>query len=335
MKKLLILFLKFITPLLVVLLFYVWKDPFKVIWHYDSFYDSEKKISFPLNKDYVSTTTYENQYKTEHYDSFIFGNSRSIIYGIDEWKKYIPVESKAYHFDASAETIYGICKKIEYIDSKGEKLNNVLLIVDHMILNRAESLDGHLFVISPQLTSYENTANFHLQFLKTFYNYKFFPGYIEYTITGKIKPYMTKATLDEEHFLYDKRTNEMRYTIVDKEIEEGKFYTPERMKVFYKRDTVQNYAPQVIKERQKELLNTIATIFKKQGTNYKIIINPLYDQKKLNEDDIAYLIKLFGKETVYDFSGINDITNDYRNYYESSHYRPQVAKKIMKEIYTQ
>lgn len=333
MKKLLVLLLKFSLPLLLLLAVYACLDPFKVLWHYDSFYEPDTKVSITLNKDYVSTTTYDNQYKTAHYNSFIFGNSRSVFYETAQWEKYLDGNNKPYHFDASAETLYGICKKIEYIDGKEEKMDNVLLVLDHMILSRDKPLDGHLFVISPQLTGYSNYGEFQIQFLRAFLSYKFLPGYIEYKVTGKVKPYMIEATLDTEAFMYNSYTNEMRHTTSENEIANGTFYTPELMEVFYSRDTIQKHSPVVIKDNQKALLTEIARILKKQGTNFRIIINPLYDQEKLNTADLAYLQKLFGKEAVFDFSGINDITNDYRNYYESSHYRPQAANKVLTEIY--
>lgn len=334
MKKLILLLLKFFTPLFAVLLFYICIDPFKVIWHYDGFYEPDNQTSIPLNKGHVSTENYDNRYKTEHYDSFIFGNSRSVIYEIATWKKYLPKESKPYHFDAAAESLYGIYKKIKYIDSKHEKINNVLLVFDYMVLDRDRNPDGHLFTMSPQLTGYENFADFHLQFLRTFFTYKFLPGYIDHKITGKVKPYMIGSTFSNEAFLYNKLTNEMRHTTAEKQIADGIFYTPERMAVFYKREPVQKYSPAVIKKNQKEMLTAIARIFKKHGTKYKIIISPLYNQQKLNTKDLNYLKQLFGGKDIHDFSGINNITNDYKNYYESSHYRPHVAAAILEKVYT-
>lgn len=334
MKKLFILLLKFFTPLFVVLMIYAWVDPFKVIWHYDNFYEQSNTLSPPLDKDYVSTTNYDNRYKDEHYDSFIFGNSRSIFYETAIWKKYLPANSKPYHFDASAETMYGIYKKVQYIDGKNEKMNNLLLVLDHLILERDKSLDGHLFAISPQLTGYNNIANFHLQFLRATLSYEFLPIYIEHKVTGKLEPYMTETALRPITYQYDKYTNEMRHIADEKRIADGTFYTPDVMKVFHKREAVQKCSPVVIKKNQKEMLSEIARIFKKQGTKYKITINPLYDQQKLNVADLAYLKKLFGSETVFDFSGINSITENYRNYYENSHYRPHVATAIMSEIYS-
>lgn len=59
----------------------------------------------------------------------------------------------------------------------------------------------------------------------------------------------------------------------------------------------------------------------------------MYDQLKINEEDLEYLKTLFGDVNVFDFSGINKFTNDYKNYYEASHYRPHVTKEIMEKIY--
>ena len=81
------------------------------------------------------------------------------------------------------------------------------------------------------------------------------------------------------------------------------------------------------------LLENIHSIFKKHNSDVRIVISPLYNQKKLNEKDLAYLKNLFGTERVFDFSGINKITNDYNNYYEASHYRPHVSRELMEIIY--
>jgi hypothetical protein len=53
----------------------------------------------------------------------------------------------------------------------------------------------------------------------------------------------------------------------------------------------------------------------------------------MNVNDLRYLTNLFGKENVYDFSGINEYTESIYNYYENSHYRPYVADEIMKKLY--
>ncbi|KAA6318040.1 hypothetical protein EZS27_031899 [termite gut metagenome] len=47
--------------------------------------------------------------------------------------------------------------------------------------------------------------------------------------------------------------------------------------------------------------------------------------------DLEYLENVFGEDNVFDFLGINTFTQDYTNYYDDSHYRPHVAREIMKK----
>jgi hypothetical protein len=72
----------------------------------------------------------------------------------------------------------------------------------------------------------------------------------------------------------------------------------------------------------------------KNNTKYKIILGPTYDQHTFNQQDLDLLIKYFGKEHIYNFSGINDYTNNIANYYEIYHYKPSVANDIMNKIYS-
>jgi len=229
-------------------------------------------------------------------------------------------------------------KKLKYLDGKNIDINNVLFIIDYHTLKEVTSSSGHLFIISPQLENYSNIKSFHLSFIKVFFNPKFMVAYFDYKITGKVKAYMTKNNLFNDpqsgQVHCDLNTNETRLIYLEQLIDNGEYYTPERMNVFYDRDTTrQSFSPIVILDRQKQMLQEINDIFRKHQTDFKIIINPIYDQKKLNESDFAYLCSLFGKERVFDFSGINDITNDFHNYYEASHYRPHVARRILDSIY--
>ena len=103
----------------------------------------------------------------------------------------------------------------------------------------------------------------------------------------------------------------------------------------YPRDTIQKYVDKsILKERNKEMLNDIAKILMKHHTNYRIILGPNYDQIKLNQEDLAFLQKIFSVKFVCDFSGINKYTNDKNNYYEASHYLIETGRNILNEIYS-
>jgi hypothetical protein len=334
MKKFLFKILISLIPFFILLLVYIASDPFKVIRRYDSFYPPGIKGSVGLDKDYVSTTTFDNNYQKEKYNSFIFGASISFFFQVSDWKKHLDGNSHCYHFDATGESLYAMQKKIAYIDSKNIKIKNALVILDYLTLILNKPRTGHIYAISPHLENNKNLFSFHFTFLKAFFSPKFLYAYIDYKLSGKVKPYMQKNhLLDDRPIVYDNITNEMQFVYFEELISKGKYYTEERKKLFFQRDTIQTYSPVAIAEDQKRMLQNIFDVFLKHKTNYKIIISPGYNQIKLNTLDLDYLNQLFGRKNVFDFSGINKFTNDYNDYYETMHYRPHVAREIMKVIY--
>ena len=58
----------------------------------------------------------------------------------------------------------------------------------------------------------------------------------------------------------------------------------------------------------------------------------MYTQVKMNSADLKILNKIF-ENNVYDYSGKNAITEDKYNFYESMHFRKDIGKQIMEEIY--
>jgi hypothetical protein len=324
----------FCLPFIILLILYGYLDPFKVIKKYQTFYISDAISGVVLNRDYVSTSTFDNNYLSCKYNSFIFGNSRSIFYEVSDWKHYISETSNCFHFDASGESLYGIYRKIKYLDEKDVSINDVLVIFDYSTLTQIDSKQTHINVISPQLENFQNFISFHFCFIRAFFTPKFMIAYFDYKISGKVKKYMIKnSLLDDRLRHYELETNEISFPLFEELIEKGEYYTPERRGIFYRRDSLQSFEPLTIREKQKKLLTEIRDVFIKNKTNFKIIINPLYDQKKLNEDDFLYIVSLFGKERVFDFSGINEFTNDYSNFYEASHYRPHIAREILRRLY--
>ncbi len=323
----------FFLPFLFFIIVYFILDPFKVLYKYDAYFNPSETGCVFLNTNYVSTTNFDNHYEEFKYNSFIFGSSRAFFYRISDWQKYIDNEP-AYHFESGGEALYSIYKKILYLDKKNISIKHALLILDYDILIQDSQKNGHLGLSSPQLENYRNFFNFHLASIKGFLNLRFLYAYIDFRISGTIKPYMTRSFLIEHRpFSYDYKTNEIQFSYYEELIKKDKYYTDELMEVFFNRDSTESFSPPVIGETQKQMLRTIMAVFSKHNTNYKIIISPLYDQVRLATEDINFLKSLYGEKSVFDFSGINRITNNYRNYYENSHYRPQIAKQLMDQIY--
>jgi len=328
----------FSLPFLLFVGIYFYLDPFKVFKHYDRYFESGQPPYVSRNKDVVSTENWINHFPEFQYDSYIFGNSRSIYWQVNTWKNYIHRDaSKCYHFDASGESLYGVTKKILFLDSRNVKINNALLVIDYDVLHNPKPSEGHLFEKDPKTTG-QNALAFQVDCLKDFFDFQFLTAYFSLKFTGKVQETAKRDyILDDRPFIYDYVTNEMRQDYYEEIIKKNPedYYGP-RKAVFKERDTtLQKICNVEIRRPQMEMLNAIADVFRRNQTNVRIVISPLYDQQKLNPSDLLYLKKLFGEKNVFDFSGINATTNNVQNYYETSHYRPHVSDSLMKIIYAE
>ncbi len=330
----------FSFPVIAIIGAFVYLDLFEIIWHYDNYYSSSNCVG--TNRGYITTMVYKNNKEKYKFDSFIFGNSRSRSYTEAEWKNYIAKSSVYYHYDESGGSVSGIYHKIKFVDTCGGKLRNVLLVIDPELLSNYEQ-DGHLFIIPPQICNYENVITFYKEHLIAFTNFNFLRAYIDYKISGKYKDYMgdfiieyvnSENKKDHRHNYTDPINSETFRFEQDSLIRNGKYYTKERIAVFKNVQHPDSIYPNYIDNKRAELLEGIRMLFDKHHTNYKIVISPLYNQIRINPKDLEFLNRTFGKANVFDFSGKNKWNIDYHNYYEQSHYRPNVANEVMKIVYS-
>lgn len=315
----------FCFPFILLLGSYFVFDPFKVLFEYDNYYDN---FFVEPNRDFVSVEKYLKYNDTINYKSFIFGSSRLMAWRTDDWENYIS-DSNAFHFDAYKDNLYGIWCKINLIDRVGEKLENVLLVIEYDLLNDFSNIPDRLFM-KHHIYSETTKFSFHNYFFRQFLNSNFYIEYFDFLIFKKKRDYMKQLDFNEKWS--DKYSNDFYIKNLDREINNNpeKYYSRQ---VFYKRDSVQLFYEKCLFDKQIEYLEDIKSIFEKNNTNYKIVISPLYDQKKLQISDFDKLSEIFGKEKIYDFSGINSFTKDINNYYDIYHYRPKVVKEILKLIY--
>lgn len=267
-----------------------------------------------------------------HYNSFVFGSSRTLAFRPGSWARYLPSGSSPYMFDANIESVYGIYTKLRFLDSLQVHIDNALIILctDASFMFDANN-DGHLFIKDPK-TSGESELAFQLTFYKAYLNSNFLVSYYRYLITKKVTASMSKY-LEYRRISYDTITNEIR--ILDQEEEISKnitAYYKARKKIFYPQAGEHIDTSRQIDSRRLFMLGEIKRILEKNHTSYKVVISPLYDQLKFNEADFTILKSLF-ENHLYDFSGSNYFTNDKHNYYEASHYRPIVGDSILHKIY--
>ncbi len=328
--------LRFLFPIVIIpLVAYIAIDPFKILREYDCFYSRETTARVVLNKDHVSAVTFNKKPNKATYNSFIFGNSRSIFYQTSDWKPLLDSTDRCFHFDASSETLVALHKKVIYLHDKGVKMDNVLMVIDRSVLDPNNPWKGHLTETSPILDR-ANLLRFHKALFEAYLNPQFIIGLANLYIYDNFEVNLNLGTGVEYHPLqYDCETNEMRLEYFEELMAEENYYTKDRVKQFFQRPIKELVSSAVIGQDQKTMLKEMAIIFNENSTDLHIIISPLYGQTAMNPTDIVCLGELFGQESIHNFSGKNELTEDFHNYYEISHYRPHVAKFIMDSVYSE
>lgn len=317
----------FLSPLFILMIGYFIIDPFKIIRTYDAYPDNFAKS---LNRDRISTQIFLNNHRTYNYKSFIFGSSRSSVFYAREWGKHIN-DTTPYHFDASCETISGVATKLKFIESKGNKINNVLLVFDRSLFNYEQDTLGSVFIQDYRVSGLQ-WWKYHTVFINTYFSKGFFVALYDNLLTGNFRKYM-RQFLEFRKINYTPVVNDFVFTSYIEQIKKDSVGYYNQPNFFYKRSKEKNIQPPAIKPYQLKYLAMIQESLKKNNTKFKIILGPTYDQAYFNQQDLATLIKYFGKENVYDFSGINEYTENIANYYEIYHYKPSVANDIMAKIY--
>ena len=330
MKRIILKLLLALSPILILTVVYIYNDPFKTLYHYDAYYPTDGIQYVNLNNDYTATQNFINHNPKYHYESYIFGNSRGLVFHINEWKKHLS-QSSCYQFSVSNESLYGIYCKLQLLDREGVVIKNALLVIDPSLYQT--NTENESFPKHPALTG-KSKIWFAFKSYAGFFDPGFLVQYLHFLMTKKIRTSYFADVLNNEKIHYDTRSNDLAYTEIDTRIDKDtSSYYHARKAIFYSRDTTQRYAERVINANQAMLLNSIKKILAKNNTHYKIVISPLYNQLRTDTTDMEILCSVFGKENIYDLSGVNDITASKYNYYENAHYRPSVANRIMDSIY--
>ncbi len=285
------------------------------------------------NRDFVSSETFLKNYNLYKYDSFIFGSSRTMAYKTKSWRQYLPKNISPFVFDGLNESIYGIHKKIMYLKKNNIKIKNCLIIVcPGTTFSRETDHLGHLGIKHPTISE-TSWLNFYKVALNDYYSLNFLKAYFQFLITKKYNSSMSEYIINEK-IISDNITNDGWLMGKENEIlnNPAKYYGL-RKQIFYTRDGILKFTPQKITTKQLTMLKEIRITFNKYHTNYKLVISPMYDQIKFNVNDLNTIKNIFGKDKVYDYSGINKFTAKKEYYYESQHYRPILGDSLMKIIY--
>ena len=330
MRRLLKRALLFLIPILVLMVVVIMLDPFKVFFSYE---DPYKGTFITLNRENVVVERFEEFYSKEHYNSFILGNSRSQAYHCSTWAEYLPENARPFHFDANGEGIIGVRNKLNFLDKKDVEINNVLIVLDESILNGVEEKESHIYTIHPKLSE-GSKIHYYAKFLKKSLNFKFLTAYIDYKIYHEKRDYMEGYVRYPNYHTFSPKTGDVFFQLEDEIKKDSITYYKdlEERKIFYSRINLSKDTTGVLEAAQVYLVE-MGEILKRNNTSYKIVISPLYNQRKMSVQKLDFLESIFGKENIYNFSGKNDFNQNVGAFYEASHYRPYIANQIMKEIY--
>lgn len=316
-------------PFVLLIIGYICNDPLSVIRTKTNY----SGLRIPPHQDFLSTAMFDQNHKRYHYNSFIFGSSRTMAYRPDYWKTFLESNASPFVFVAPAEVLKGIYWKIKYIDRQKVKMDNVLLIIcrDHTFVPETDQ-KGVFYLKHPE-TSGMSWFDYHKAFFEVYMRPKFLWCYYNYSFTHKYKPWM-RGYIEPRNVVWDSITNELRITEDEERlVRNPDEYYKEKDKLFYPRKGETIDSVNIINQDHIRMMKEMVQIFKKQGTRYKVILSPLYEQARYSATDLAVIKSVFGNEQVYDFTGGNWITNDKRNFYEQSHYRKHIGDTLMKLVY--
>jgi hypothetical protein len=302
-------------------------------YHFDNYYNWQP---WEINRELAGVENLKERIaKNDIPDSYIMGNSRSFVYRCTVWEPFLPHGAKAFHLDAASETLFGVCHKVSFLDRENIKAKNILWICDATFFPKTENEYDITHIKYPDISG-ESKFSYQTNFIKGYFTNFFFLKQMDFMLTGKVKNYMQDIfAIKPGYVRTEPYHNDFFYQRYDSLLAADSlaYYNVYKKEAFEERPKEAGTINKVILSKQIEMLKEMKRILDKNNTSMKIVISPVYDQRRLNPEDIKILTDIFGPNVIHDYSGKNEITESKANYYESNHYKPFVANKIMADIY--
>jgi hypothetical protein len=315
-------------PFILLLAFYIWKDPFMVLRpHHD--YDHCKVCQ---NEGAVSWMKYKMYRNRMHYDSFIMGNSCTKAFPSSVWNQY--VHGHPFRMFANTEDLGGICMKLEALNHQcHQPIRHLLLVVEPSTFINADSKEDFMHIMPPEV-SHKSTITYQTTFLQGFFTPKFFIHYTMYLFTKKFSKAMN-GIINMNIPTHEKYNNDAVLPQEQMITEKGNRYWQQK---YWQEALDKSYSwnvqPRTLSSLEIAELKEIKSICQYHHTDLKIIISPEFNKTIMNSKDVMRLNTIFGPRVVYDFSSRHySWMHDVHNFYDPAHYRVELGKKILKIIY--
>ncbi len=320
--------LSIVIPLFLLAGIYIWTDPFRCVHPFD-INDVDA-----TNREYLSTELFLRNYPTYHYNSFIFASSRGGGMNTYQWKQYLSEGAQPFLFQAWAETLTGIELKLNYLLEHNVSLDNVLILIDipgtfsqNQISNEALSGKHYIFTGKSRFTYNE----------RQFFNFVQKPSLWINSIKNQLKHKHFPCESDTISNDWE-RNNKFNYTEFPPQDSLKKCSEMTRCTFFEKlahSNKVVSVSEPLITNQFERQIRHIKSMLDTAQADYHIIITPApcYTNPAINPADLVLLQTVFGNERVHNYSGMNEMTEDYNNFSDPSHFGLRVGYMIIEDIY--
>ena len=310
-------------PFVLILGTYFLVNPFGIL-PYSVFPNSIAETS----TDITFTRKLLKTYKSENYNSFIFGNSRANAF-IHNYSDYF-ANDRLIALNAPGESIRNIYYKIHLLDSIGLKIKYAFIHMDDALIgnvnNSKPHLQGPAYIHHP-LTATSTVLKFQLKGIGFFFDKFYFFPYMQYLFAKTYCPYMKnyfKDSYGENKLSLEEQVEQLQ----------DKYYV-KYADLFTERKEINKYLNCKLDVRDIILLKEISEIFKKHKTDYRICFSINYYMRKMDLSVLNEFRSIFDKERVFDFTGRNKMSEDLTNFYETSHFRSKAGKMQLDSIFSQ
>lgn len=323
-----------LPPSVILVAIYVALDPFLTLREYDNYYTEYDRYQPTPNIGLVTIESFDKHYPQEQYNSFIFGSSYSMNYLIEDWKTYIPDDVRSMHFQSVGESLNSLRLKLLYLIKNGVEIKYALIVLGPRTFEFVEH-ENVMYQNHWRIDPDRSWIKYQLLAFQQFYSRDYVHSYIISNIDREVgRKYRTEFTTDQ--FLHNPVTNE--YTFYKAELEIAN--NPSEYLIRHNIDRHLGTPPQeyhsCVTDHSASDAQAVAEILRQAGTDYIVVIGPRIDRRYIHPRDLKIIQGAFGADRVFDFSremvGVADSLNAY--YDNEGHYRPWVAREIMRRAYS-
>ena len=321
-------------PFLFLLGSFVVVDPFMIIKDYKDY--DHPRANFGLqNLGYISWLKFKKNNPSKHYDSFILGASCTLTYQSEYWKEYI--NGRVFRLPSNDENLYEIVNLLEALEKQPhQKIRNILIVSEPRLLAIDEETKGIMHTF-PREVSGRSMFSLGTDYIKGFFSMPFNYSYMKYVVSRMIGR-KTGDSAENNQGIADTKTND-DLSISQREADINSkgllIYYNEKKEVFAGVDTMRRETmPALFGDSQIALLKRVNAVAQRHKTNLKIAIGPNLETGYMNPKDDAILREIFGDKNVvnYNVPAHKDLEKK-ENFYDKVHYRPHIAKQILRDLY--